>query len=65
MDIHSKNNNQSLVHDKLSRNKLPNQLFNSDTVKYYVSTNNNNDSIPKKGCRHTQKIMSTYLKIKM
>ena len=50
MDIPSKNNNQSLVLDTFSRNKVSNQLFNSDTVKYYVSTINKDVSIPKKGC---------------
>ena len=65
VDIRSKNNNQSSVHLRVPRNKVFNQLFNSDTVKDHVSTNNKDVIIPKKGCRHTQKKISTYLKIKM
>ena len=48
MDIPSKNNNQSSVLVTFPRNKVSNQLFNSDTVKYYVSTINKDVSIPKK-----------------
>ena len=32
VDLPSKKNNQSSVHDKFYRNKVSNQLFNSDTV---------------------------------
>ena len=48
VDIPSKNNNQSSVNVKFPRNKVSNQLFNSDTVKYHVSTNNKDVSIPQK-----------------
>ena len=51
MDIRSKNSNQSSVHLKVPRNKVFNQLFNRDTVKDHVSTNNKDVSI----CRHTPK----------
>ena len=44
----SKNNDQSLVHVKVSRNKVSIQLFNSDTIKDHVSTNHKDISIPKK-----------------
>ena len=52
--ISSKNYNQSLVHVKVSRKKVSNQLFNSDTIIDHVSTSNKDISIP------TEK--STYLK---
>ena len=63
VNIPSKNNNQSSLHIKVPRNKLLNQLFNSDTVKYHVSTNdkdisipkNKDVDIPKKRCQHTSK----------
>ena len=48
MDIPSRNNNQSSVHDKFYRNKVFNQLFNSDTVNDHVSTINKDVSIPQK-----------------
>ena len=48
VDIPSKNNNQELVPVKLSTKKVSNQIFNCDTVKYHVSTNNNDVGIPKK-----------------
>ena len=67
LDIPSKNNNQSSVHAKVSYNKVFNQLFNSDTVKYYVSTINKDVSIPppKKDVDIPQKKMSTYLQKKI
>ena len=48
MDILSKNNNQSSVHVTVPRNKVSNQLFNSDTVEDHVSTNDKDVNIPKK-----------------
>ena len=45
MDIPSKNNNQSSVHDTFSHIKVSNQLFNSDTVNDHESTNNKESSI--------------------
>ena len=47
VNILSKNNNQSLVHVTVPRKKVSNQLFNSDTVKDHVSTNDKDVSIPK------------------
>ena len=49
MDIPSKNNNQLSVYVRVPRNKVFFQLFNSDTVKDHVSTDNKDVSIPKKG----------------
>ena len=65
VNISSININQSLVHIKVSCKKLSNQIFNSDTVKDHVSTNNKVVSIPKKGCRHTHKTKFYIYKIKM
>ena len=48
MDIPSKNNNQSSLHATVPRNKVSNRLFNSDTVKDHVSTNDKDVSIFKK-----------------
>ena len=45
MDIPSENNNQSSVNVNVPRNKVSNQLFNSDTVFDHVSTINKDDSI--------------------
>ena len=42
----SKNNNQPSVPVKLPVNKIYNQLFNSDTVKYHVLTSNKDIDIP-------------------
>ena len=56
VDIPSKNNNQSSVLVKVPRNKVSNQLFNSDIVNNHVSTNNKDVRIPnQKKCRHTPK----------
>ena len=62
VDIPSKNNDQSSVHVKVPRNKVSNQL----SVKYHVSTNDKDVSIPKKkDVDIPKKKISTYLKIKM
>ena len=62
VDIRSKNNNQSSVHLKVPRNKVFNQLFNSDTVKLMFQQTINMSAYkkrmstyPKKRCRHTSK----------
>ena len=48
MEIHSKNNNQASVPVKVLLNKVYNQLFNNDTIKYHDSTNNKDVGIPNK-----------------
>ena len=65
MNIPSKNNNQPSVHVEVPRKKVSNQLFNSDTVKCHVSTNDKDISIPKNKNKDVDFKMSTYLKIKM
>ena len=59
VNIPSKNNNQSSVHVTIPRKNVFNQLFNSDTVKDHVSTNDKDVSIPKNKDVDIPKKMST------
>ena len=66
VNILSKNNNQSSIHVTVPRKKVSNRLFNTDTVKDHVSTNDNDVSIPKNNDFDIpKKSMSTYLNVKM